>query len=113
MSKPYIYVATSKVGSRPVTRAMPTDVGSFARVVVGFPDARRSLEIFTDYRGIWQLSSRPSPAHSGPVHEIASGELPRFVEHGRLLPVQEYETVQFYPHSRVSAMSTVLPNEAR
>lgn len=75
--KPYVYVSTSKVGARDITRQIPTDTGSHARVALhGLGDGSRSLEIWTDYRGIWSLESNPGPVHGGGRTTIARGCLP-------------------------------------
>jgi hypothetical protein len=73
MSKARVYLAAGT--SRAVERRIPE--GDFARVAFhGCGDGSRSLELYVDERGIWDLAHRPGPAHGGSVVSIARGCLP-------------------------------------
>lgn len=95
--KPYLYIANSRAGSRPVQRNMPTDHGAWTRAAFHFPDAGRSLEFWTDPLGRWSLESMPAPASSGSRVLLIRGSMPISENNAYGVTPVAFESVAFHP----------------
>jgi hypothetical protein len=71
MSKPYVYLSAGD--SRDITRR----IGDGARVSFhGTGDGSRSLSVYVDGRGIWDVEHSPGPVHGGERVQVVRGCLP-------------------------------------
>jgi hypothetical protein len=69
--KPYVYLSAGE--SRDLTRR----IGGGAHVSFnGTGDGSRSLSVYVDDRGIWDVEHSPGPAHGGDRVQVARGCLP-------------------------------------